>query len=161
MSNDVMSWCEKIEARLPELKWSLSHWPKNHLKRIPEGLFQMRADWLPAHAFMELEHELSQLKALAEDSKFTEYLSQRIAKQIDVLVDLGQQNLGHFHELLYQPGLTRAQQVNRLQSKKDELLEQQQALQTAYQKTGHVEVFQELEYIKHHLIQIENLICRT
>jgi hypothetical protein len=161
MPNDLKFWCEKIEARLPELKWSLSHWPKNHMKWIPEGLFQMRTDWQPTHAFMELEQELSQLKGLAANSKLTEYLAQRIAKKIDVLVDLGQQNLGHFHELFYQPGLTRAEQIMRLQSKKEELLSQQQALQTAYEKTGHDEVFQELEYVKHHLTQIENLICRT
>ena len=121
----------------------------------------MCPDWLPSHAFTELEFELNQLKQLQLNSKISEYLSQRIAKKVEVLVELGRQNLGHFHDLLYQPGLTRAQQLLCLEEKKQELLSQQQALQNTYSKTAHVEIAQELEFLKCHLSQIENLICRA
>lgn len=153
------SWCEQIRARLPQLEWRLQCWPVGYKNVIPNGLFQQRPSWLPEHAFAELRHLLSILEQLDQQSSKAIFLASKLAKQIEVLVLLAKQV--KVPELVFTPGLTRKQHLERLMNKKQQLQQQQQALLDSYQRLGLLSIQNELHYVQEQLQQIENMLTRN
>jgi hypothetical protein len=153
-------WCEQLLARLPELEWRLPVWPTGYKKHIPEELFQNLKQLTPDEAFKELRHHVFQLKQMDESSLAASFLAEKIAKQIEVLVDLGKK-LPIKNELNFKPGLTRKQQMQRLYEKKQHLLEQQKALGMAWQRLQLPAIQDEMAVLQHQLQQIENMLSRN
>ena len=157
---ELKPYCEKISARLPEILWRLPVWPKGYLNAMTPGLFIRRPYWTPQQAVAEVEMNLQQLQSMPIDSRSAQFLSQKIEKQIDVLVMLGKKMRGS-GRLYLQPGLTRAQHQSRLWAKKNELLAQKYALQLASKQSLDNPMAEDLEQLEQHLLQIEELISRT
>jgi len=160
MIQELKPYCEKISARLPEILWRLPVWPKGYLNAISPGLFIRKPYWTPYQAVAEVEMNLQQLQSMGVDSRQAQFLSQKIEKQIEVLVMLGKK-MRVSGRLYLQPGLTRAQHQSRLWAKKNELLAQKHALQVASKQSLGNLMTDDLEQLDQHLLQIEELISRT
>lgn len=155
----MRNWCEQLLLRLPELEWRLQIWPVGYKKKIPEGLFQNQNELTPELAFNELRSHLLQLDQMDESTNGAKFLAEKIAKQIDVLVDLGKSKLKK-HDLHFQPGLTRKQQIERLHEKKQHLVDQEKALKLAFQRLELAVIQDEIIAIQQQLQQIENMLSR-
>lgn len=155
----MVNWCEQLILRLPELEWRLQTWPVGYKKRIPAGLFQNQNQLTPELAFNELRHHLLKLQQMDEASNGAKFLAEKIAKQIDVLVELGKTKVKNT-QLQFQPGLTRKQHLQRLNEKKQHLLDQEKALILAFQRLSLPVIQDEIITLQQQLQQISNMLAR-
>lgn len=146
-------------ARLPELAWRIPYWPKNYKNFIYPGLFYRVGEWQPKDALFEVEERLQALMAMPADSGQAKLMSQKILKQIEALVKIGQELKAQPKALNVPRGLTRALYIQALTEKKQALVKQHQALVQAQKKSAHAPAIQiELERIQAHLEQVEKLL---
>ena len=81
-------FCKNLHERLPELIWKLPFWPKGYQDYLPFGLFERRVDFTPEVSVAEIAKHLNTLNELPHDSVKATYLSQKIAKQVQALVEI-------------------------------------------------------------------------
>ena len=146
--------------RLPELAWSLPYWPKNHLSFVSRGLFYLGVDWQPKAAIYEIEQRLKALILMPANEPKAQFLSQKILKQVEVLVKMSQAldaNKKRFHP---PRGLTRPKHIQALHEKKQALETQYQALVKAKSLSRFSQEIQvEMDVLLRNLEDIEKLLA--
>jgi len=134
-------WCEQLLARLPELSWKLSKWPKNYRSFLSHGLFFQKPDWQPQDAILEIEQGIKILQELPANSQKARFLGVKILQQINALVRISQEIQG-VQQLDFRPGLTRRQHIQSIELRIHALEIQHQALVNALAHTKHPQSIQ-------------------
>ena len=150
---------EQIKGRLPALLWKLPHWPKGYLNHIPAHLFVHHSDFTPQDAVQEISRNLERLLDLAEDGHQAHYLSEKIACQINVLVQVGQLQPLNKHVVLRPKSLTRQNYIQDLKKQESQFLAQKEALRQAMEGiTACDEMIQALVDIDIQLNKLQDLL---
>lgn len=154
-------FCKNLHQRLPELVWKLPFWPKGYQDYLPFGLFERRVDFTPELAVAEIARHLQSLDKLAFDSINAKFLSQKIAKQVQALVEISKLIPPEKRKGILPTGITRDDYYAYLQERKISLVIQQDALKKALSR-AHVshEVAAELEKISVCIQEVDAAIQR-
>ena len=152
-------FCKNLHERLPELIWKLPFWPKGYQDYLPFGLFERRVDFTPEVSVAEIAKHLNTLNELPHDSVKATFLSQKIAKQVQALVEISKRIPPEKRSRLLPRGITREDYLAYLQERKISLLIQQESLNKAVLR-AHVsqEVGLELEKIQACLHEVDAAI---
>ena len=165
MKNDITTfehWCHRIRQRLPEILVKLSAWPKGHRNWIPKGLFFEGADWSPQKAIQEIESHLKRLESLALTPKQSYFLSQKILRQIEVLVLLSKQFSSHDGPIIAFKALTREKHKTELEQHQNLLLQQKQALEKRLLKLPNHEMLKkDLQLLQKKLSEIQERLTKV
>jgi hypothetical protein len=129
LGKDLQVWCEQLALRLPELRWKLPYWPKHYQNLIPSGLFQVSQDWTPAQAITEVQKHIFRLSELSSQSAKAQFLSQKILRQIDILVFISKKLPPQLHYPIEKNAVTRAEYIEKLKLQIDDLGLQKKALE--------------------------------
>ena len=150
---------QNLHERLPELIWKLPFWPKGYQDYLPFGLFEKRAEFTPDVSVAEIARHLQTLNGLPHNSIKAIFLSQKIAKQVQALVEISKHIPPEKRRGLLPRSITRDDYLAYLQARKDSLIIQQQSLKKAFTRE-HVsaEVGLELEKIQACLHEVERAI---
>ncbi|HBB52891.1 MAG TPA: hypothetical protein DCZ80_03205 [Legionellales bacterium] len=161
-AQDLYLCCEHLTQRLPELMWKLPVWPKNFLKLIPVGLFQIQHQWTPQQAIAEIQKHIQQLRLLPADSAKANFLSQKIFKQIETLVMVSKKLPQDFQVPIEKNALTRMDYVSSLQEQIHALDLQIHALENSMQLSNYPEkVQEEIHKAKAYLFKLQQLLVKA
>ena len=161
-TKDLHQWCEHLTQRLPELMWKLPVWPKNYLKLIPVGLFQIKHNWTPQNAIFEIQQHIQHLRLLPPDSAKANFLSQKILKQIEALVMVSKKLPKDFQAPIKKNALTRHDYLASLQEQIHALNLQIQALENGRQLSAYPEkVQEEIQKAKAQMMKFEQLLAKA
>lgn len=162
LQNELIYFCEKIQGRLPELLWKLPYWPKGYLSYIPIHLFESRHDWTPSMAINEISKHLQRLKALDANSAKAQYLCQKIARQIEVLVVVSKLLPSDQKAFLPSKRLTRHDYVEDLQLQYDLLQRQKQAFEETMRESAYADLIAvDYHQVLDRMKQLENLLQKA
>ena len=152
-------FCKNLHERLPELIWKLPFWPKGYQDYLPFGLFERRIDFTPELAVAEIARHLQTLNQLSFASLKAKFLSQKIAKQVQSLVEISKSIPPEKRRGILPRGVTREDYMAYLKERKISLIIQQESLKKALSRQ-HVsqEVALELEKIKTCLQEVDAAI---
>ena len=152
-------FCKNLHERLPELIWKLPFWPKGYHDYLPFGLFERRVDFTPELAVAEIARHLQTLNHLSFDSLYAKFLSQKIAKQVQALVEISKSIPPEKRRGILPRGITGEDYLAYLQERKISLIIQQESLNKALSRQQvSQEVALELEKINTCLQEIDAAI---
>jgi hypothetical protein len=155
-------WCHTIRQRLPEILIKLSAWPKGYRNWIPKGLFFEGADWSPQKAIQEIESHLKRLESLALTPQQSFFLSQKILRQIEVLVLLSKQFPAHYEPIMAFKALTREKHKTELEQHQNLLIRQKQALEKRLLKLPNDEFLKkDLQMLQKKLSEIQERLTKV
>ena len=155
-------WCHTIRQRLPEILVKLSAWPKGYRNWVPKGLFFEGVDWTPQKAIQEIEGHLKRLESLALTPQQSFFLSQKILRQIEVLVLLSKQFPAHYEPQMAFKALTREKHKIELEQHQNLLLQQKQALEKRLSRLPNDAFLKkDLQMLQKNLLEIQERLTKV
>lgn len=154
--------CQLIRQRLPEILIKLPAWPKGFRNWIPPGLFFETSDWTPQKAVHEIEMHLNRLESLSLSQQQAFFLSQKILKQIEILVLLSKKLPNNFQLPLSFKGVTRQQHREELEHLQQMLNKQKNALIHQLRKTPEDPLLKtDMQHIEQKLLEIQDRLTKV
>lgn len=160
--NTFEQWCQVIRQRLPEILIKLPAWPKGYRNWIPQGLFFEGSDWSPQKAIQEVESHLKRLESLQLSQSQAFFLSEKILRQIEVLVLLSKQFPQNFHMPLNFKGLTREQHRLELEQYHQMLSRQKNALEQRLKTTPNdLSIQHDMQNLEKKIMEIQDRLTKV